>query len=73
MEFDGTEYNKQIDEKTMVEGLEHELLTELRAVLPGNFQTLSTVVTIISALIDAKIELNRVQMKVIEGISEGSD
>ena len=57
------------DEKTMVLGLEHELLTELRNLIPGNYQTLDTMVKIISSLIDAKIELNRVQMEPIEKIN----
>jgi hypothetical protein len=53
---------KHTDERAMVEGLEGELLNELRELNPGVIGKNASVVNLLSALIYARIELNRVQM-----------
>lgn len=75
MEFDGTEYNKEhfeqvdhrtetnIDEQTMVDGLESELVNELMKLNPVVLDTNQQIVGLISCLIDAKIKLRERRMK----------
>lgn len=50
------------DERIMVDGLEVELVECLKPLLPGQIGDRAEIVNYISALIDARIELNRVQM-----------
>jgi len=79
--FDGKENNinsnqvdhriaKNTDERTMVNGLEAELLQSLRSVSDRKADSIETTVKILSTLIDAKIELDRVQMATISGIKQ---
>ena len=60
---------KNIDERTMVDGLEFELLQSMRRVSDRKSGSIETTIEILSALIDAKIKLDRVQTSVIENIT----
>jgi len=59
---------KNMDERTMVNRLEHELNNELEDLTNGNFSDCVSFVGMISALIDARIDLDRVNRKAVHDI-----